>query len=107
MLGQLVMDEKDDMVTYYAARSEARGAEIWTPIGRSTTLMEASKRGYLEVVKYLLRRDAGANKANRYGETPLHCASRNGHLEVVQALLGAKAKVNKNDRDGAVVGTWR
>ena len=100
VLGQLVRDEEEDMATYYATRSEARDAETWNAMGMSTTLIGASERGYLEVVKCLLRRDAEVNDANSRGTTPLLEASKNGHLEVVQALLGAEADVNKADNNG-------
>jgi hypothetical protein len=105
VLWQLVKDEEEDMATYYATRSEARDAEIWMGIlGMSTTLMGASWRGYLEVVRSLLKRGAEVNKAGKYGQTPLYMASQKGHSEVVQALLGAEADVNKASDYGQ---TWR
>jgi hypothetical protein len=115
VLWQLVVDEEEDMATYYATRSDARDAEIWMGIlGRSTTLIEASRRGYLEVVRSLLKRGAEVNTAVNNGRTPLHWASENGHSEVVKCLLGRGAEVNKANKNGRLhctlpprVGTWR
>ena len=99
-LGRLVKDENEDMATFYALRSEARDAKVNGRYGSSTTLIEASERGYLEVAKCLIDRGADVNKADNGGETPLYRASRNGHLEVVRSLLDAKAEVNKADVSG-------
>ena len=106
VLGQLVMDKNKEMATYFAVRSAARDSRVGEDIFNysigaiSTTLIEAVKEGYLEVVQALLGARADVNKANEYGETPLHSASQHGHLEVLQALLGAEADVNKADNDG-------
>ena len=80
VLWQLVEDEEEDMATYYATRSEARDAEIWTGTEISTTLIETSRCGYLEVVKCLLMRDADVNKGDNDGETSLYSASYEWHV---------------------------
>ena len=100
-LGKLVVDENEDMAKFYAVRSEVRDAEFdHQDYTFSTTVIEASEKGYLEVAKCLIDRGADVNKADNGGQTPLCWASRNGHLEVVHALLDAKAEVNKATNDG-------
>ena len=79
VLGRLVVDENEDMASYYALRSEARDVLLSKLDGvrdvRSTTLIKASERGYLAVVRCLLERGADVNKANNDGQTPLYWAS--------------------------------
>lgn len=65
--------------------------------GDSTALMEASYRGYLEIVHALLAAKADVNATlseKRDGETALTLAVQKGHVKIVEALLAAKADVN-------------
>ena len=58
-----------------------------------TALVEASEKGYLEIVNILL--DAGVNvNLETFSGTPLGQAAFQGHLEVVQRLIEAGADVN-------------
>jgi hypothetical protein len=57
-----------------------------------TALFFASANGHLEVVSYLLGKDADPNMANEQGGTAMHWACVNGHGDVVTALLEAGAK---------------
>ena len=100
VLGLLVMDKKKEMATYYGERSDAEDTEVRNEHSSSSTLVEASRLGYLEVVQSLIGRGADVNKSNNYCETPLYMASSQGHLEVVRALLAAGADVNRSDRCG-------
>ena len=101
VLGLLVMDGKKEMATYYAERSDAEDTEVDDWYGyTSSTLIEASRLGYLEVVQSLIGRGADVNRSNYWGKTPLYWVSYHGHLEVVQALLAAGADVNKSINDG-------
>ncbi len=101
VLGLLVMDEKKEMATYYAERSDAEDTEVRDEDDDpSFILIEASHLGYLEVVQSLTGRGADVNRGNNIGSTPLYMASDHVHLEVVRALLAAGADVNRSDRDG-------
>ncbi len=104
VLGRLVVDENEDMATYYALRSKARDTEVYIDYeyewSRPTTLVKASELGYLTVVRCLLERGAEVNKAGMNCKTPLCEASYYGQLEVVKALLEAQANVNIADDDG-------
>ena len=107
VLGLLVVDGKKEMATYYAERSDAEDTEVddeyYYP---SSTLIEASRLGYLEVVQSLIGRGADVNKSNNNDATPLHMASYDGHLEVVRALLAAGADVNRSNNRGDTPLYW-
>jgi hypothetical protein len=70
-------------------------------ISRSTyghVLINASSKGDIEVVEYLLRKNSGGrdvvpleDRSATNGETALHRAAINGHFKVVEALLKADA----------------
>ena len=91
VLNRLVCDEKEDLATYYAVRSEAKD------IKSGETLIRSLKLGYLTVVQCILERGTETvNKSYAHGQTPLCWASRNGHLEIVKTLIAAKAEVNKS-----------
>jgi ankyrin repeat protein len=64
--------------------------------GRFTpALIQASRNGYVDIVKALIA--AGANLNRDYdNDTPLIAAARMGQLAVVQALLAAGANVNQS-----------
>ena len=79
VLGLLVVDEKKELATYYAKRSDAVDTKVNGQYGAPSTLIEASRLGYLEVVQSLIGRGADVNKSYNYGGTPLSGASREGH----------------------------
>ena len=119
VLGQLVVERMKDMATYYAARSEARDTYVLAIIPHeedseydieyySSTLVEAARGGYLEVMKCLLDRGADVNEADEFGNTPLHRASLRSwfSLEMVKTLLEAKAEVNKANHLGQIPLHW-
>jgi len=56
---------------------------------RNTALMLASKRGYTEIVRVLLKAGADIKIRNVFGDTALIDASENGHTEIVDMLLKA------------------
>ena len=107
VLGLLVVDEKKEMATYYAERSDAEDTEVDDEDGyASSTLIEASCHGYLVVVQSLIGRRADVNRSDKYGSTPLYEASWKGHLEAVRALLAAGADVNKSSDGGSTPLSW-
>ena len=102
VLWRLVEDIKEDMATYYAARSEARSirSRRYPYSEESTTLFEALCCGYLGVAKCLLERDDEVNERDGDGNISLLRASLDGQLEVVKVLLRAKEMVNKSNEAG-------
>ena len=52
----------------------------------NTPILEATRRGYTEIVKILAPLTKNPNAHNKYGITPIHCARSNGHTEIVQIL---------------------
>ena len=67
----------------------------------ATSLLVASDRGHLDVVRELLARGAVVDAANNDGATPLIQASWQGHTEVVRALLAAGANKRHVQNNGA------
>ena len=68
-----------------------------------TSLMEASYKGHLEIVRELCDRGANVNAARTdIGSTSLMCASEKGHLEVVRELCVRGANVNAARTDNGV-----
>jgi len=63
-----------------------------------TPLHVAADRGYLGIVKFLLRHGANPNMKNDYGNTPLHYAAESGNSKVVEVLLkhGADPNIQNN-----------
>ena len=60
-----------------------------------TALVDASRRGYEDVVACLLTAGADVHKAGGTGSSPLWVAAHNGREGVVKQLLSAGADVNK------------
>lgn len=67
----------------------------------NTPLAIAAANGQVEMVRFLLSRDAaGIASRNKEGNTPLALAAKNGHVETVELLLGSGADLeseNNND----------
>jgi ankyrin repeat protein len=63
-----------------------------------TPLMWASKKGHLEVTRYLLDRGAKINATNNFGVTAMWYAAREARLAVVKLLLdkGAARSISEN-----------
>jgi len=71
-----------------------------------STLLQASHRGMIDVVKELLGKHASGegkegwiDAASDEGITPLIAACCEGHIEAVKLLLAAKADANAQDKD--------
>ena len=92
----------DDLdVAYPAGLNERCGAGVEGGIDDgATSLLIASQRGHLDVVRELLARGAVIDAAFNNGATPLIQASWKGHIEVVRALLAAGANKRHVDKLG-------
>lgn len=65
-----------------------------------TALMEASEKGWVQVVHELLKQGAAVNRVDEDGRTALMYAANKGQTEVVKALIAAGANINARDEDG-------
>jgi TatD DNase family protein len=72
-------------------------AEVRTTKDESP-LMLAALRGYLDVCKLLIARDADVNKP---GWTPLHYAATGGHIDVMRLLLDNHAYIDAASPNGS------
>jgi len=66
-----------------------------------TALHAAAERGNIEVIRLLLKSNAGDffKSFNELSWSPLHCAVKEGHLDAVKALLSAGADPNVYDEN--------
>jgi uncharacterized protein len=84
-----------------------KGADLYFKDQKQvTTLLQASHRGLVDVVKALLdkhKANGGAadylNAASDEGISPVIAASSEGHASVVQLLIAAGADINSRDQD--------
>jgi len=74
--------------------------------GQRTSLIFAAREGHIEVVKYLLEKNAAVNHPDKYGQTPLVWASAEGKPDVVSILLEASADIEAEDNDGQTPLIW-
>jgi ankyrin repeat protein len=68
-------------------------ADIISDWGK-TALMEASLRGYADIVTALLKAGADVNAKDDYGDTALVFAAGKGHYDIVKLLLNAGGAAN-------------
>ncbi len=64
-----------------------------------TALHEASRKGNIEIVRYLLQKGADIHLKNYNGLSPLHIAAYCGENEIVRTLIAAGADVNAKAKD--------
>ncbi len=69
----------------------------------STPLIYASKKGHMEIVRYLLENSANVNAKNKSNISPLHYAANYGFKDIVQLLLDKGADINAESRIGTPV----
>lgn len=63
----------------------------WRSAKDESPLMLAAFKGYTDLVRQLIARDADVNKT---GWTPLHYAATRGHVDVIQILLDENAYID-------------
>lgn len=105
LLFDALMVENED----FAKLLIEKGANIYyTDEKKVTTLLQASHRGFADVVKMLVERHAGnphethsgyMDARSDEGVSPLIAASSEGHADVVSALVAGGADVNLKDQD--------
>jgi ankyrin repeat protein len=66
----------------------------------STPLHLASRQGFVQVARVLVKCGARVSAKNKEGLTPLHLASARGHVEVMRLLVDNGARVSANSKDG-------
>ena len=59
----------------------------------------ATRKGYTEIVRELLKNGADVNQKNKEGESVLHLATRKGYTEIVKALLEKSPMVDEKIDD--------
>ena len=63
----------------------------------ATPLHSAAARGYMEILRELLKNDAQYNNHGKHHRTPLHLAAREGYVSIVKELLQHNADPNTAD----------
>jgi ankyrin repeat protein len=97
-LGEAV--DKGNLAAVKAALDAGANIEATEKYGGRTSLMIASIRGYLDIVRELLARGANIEAADNDGWTSLIWASHKGHLDFVKELLDRGANIEVADDVG-------
>ena len=79
----------------------AKGADVNVRNGDGrSALMRSAKRGYEDIVRFLLDNGADARARDKNNKTPLMGAAKKGHVEICRMLVHAGADVNSHDNRG-------
>lgn len=90
--GQL--DAVNRLLAKYPDELEAQDEEGYTLLSR------AAEQGHKAVVRSLISKGIGIDRANRAGDTALHLAAREGHGAIVGILLDAGAAIDRKSKHG-------
>jgi ankyrin repeat protein len=85
---------------YKSGTVDNLGESGWAP------LHEAAREGHVEVIQYLLEKNADVNVRTALGSTPLHWAAIGGHAGAARALLDAGGDVDATNYEGKSVLDW-
>lgn len=72
----------------------------------NTPLHLAALNGYLEIVKYLIKKEADIDAKNRKNQTPLHLAVHNAHKHIIEYLVESGADINAPEDEGDTPLAW-
>ena len=72
----------------------------------NTPLHLAALHGYLDIVKWLIKKGANVNAKNRKEHTALHLAVHNAHKEVIRYLIQQGADINATEHEGDTPLAW-
>ena len=72
----------------------------------NTPLHLAALNGYLEIVKYLIKKEADIDAKNRKNQTPLHLAVHNAHKHIIEYLVESGADINAIEDEGDTPLAW-
>ncbi|GFU04024.1 protein TANC2 [Nephila pilipes] len=90
----------DDQIIHLLLKSGADTNSIMDVPSRCPVLNLASKLGFLEIVKQLLKFGANINASDAFGTTPLMEAADQGYSKIVETLLSAGAQIYAKDKIG-------
>jgi len=82
----------DVLLEHPATKVDVRTARDESP------LMLAALKGYIDICRKLIARDADVNKP---GWTPLHYAATNGHVDIIRLLLDNHAYIDAESPNGS------
>lgn len=87
----------DEFINFHQENDENSQRNLIDKKGRSFLYL-ASRCGYINQVKYLLKLGVSPNIVQKVGSTPLHGASFYGHFDIVKLLLevGVDANITNN-----------
>ena len=84
----------DELFNQYENRSNQSKSQSEN---EATPMHSAAKRGYVEIVRELLKADHECNIRSKQALTPLHLAAKEGYVSVVKELLQRNADPNVAD----------
>ncbi|SCM21974.1 acyl-CoA-binding protein, putative [Plasmodium chabaudi chabaudi] len=65
-----------------------------------TPLHYACDRGFLEIVKFLIKAGANINEEDSFGDSVLHIAAYSGKMEIIKFLINAGVNIHKKNAEG-------